>query len=455
MKWVLIVFVIIIVAVGGVFAYRNFLAPVPATATSTPEPDLAPVVAPPSVVSAEGFVVPARWAELSFRVGGQIVELPVREGDPVQAGQLLARLDNADAAAAVSSAQDAVSQAEASVQQAQADVLQAQAGVTQAQAAVEVARAAVVSAEAQLSQVKGGPTAEQIAQAEAAVATARARLNQAQAAARPEDLQAQASVLLKAEAALRLAQTEYDKVSWADNRGETPQALALEQATLDYEAAKAQYERLKNGATEEEIAVARAGVAEAQAALATVKAGATTEEIAVAEAAVTQARANEQQAEAGVPAAEAVVAAAQARVAAAEAGLQTALTNLETARKKMADYDVIAPLAGTVAQVRTRAGEVVAAGVPVISVGDDSQWYVDTDDLSEIDIVQVSLGQAAVVKIDALPGEEFDAIVTKITPRSETKRGDVTYTVTVMLKDTQKLPLRWGMTAFVDIVIAS
>jgi cobalt/nickel transport system ATP-binding protein len=65
-------------------------------------------------------------------------------------------------AAAVSAAQDAVAQAEAGVQQAQADVLQAQSGVTQAQAAVEVARAAVLSAEAQLAQVKRGPTAEQI-----------------------------------------------------------------------------------------------------------------------------------------------------------------------------------------------------------------------------------------------------------------------------------------------------
>ena len=453
MKWILIVLVVIIVAVGGVFAYRNLLAPLPVAATSTPEPEVAPVAAPPALVSAEGFVVPARWADLSFKVPGRVVELPVREGDPVQAGQLLARLDNTDAAAAVSAAQDAVAQAEAGVQQAQADVLQAQSGVTQAQAAVEVARAAVLSAEAQLAQVKRGPTAEQIAQAEAAVATARARLDQAMAAARPEDLQAQAAVMLKAEAALRRAQTEYDKVAWADNRGETPQALALEQATLDYEAAKAQYERLKNGATEEEIAIARAGLAEAQAALATVKAGATAEQIAVAEAAVTQARANLQQAEAGVPAAEAVVAAAQARVASAEAALQTARTNLETARKKMGDYEIIAPLAGTVAQVRTRIGEVVAAGAPVISVGDEAQWYVDTDDLSEIDIVQVSLGQAAVVKIDALPGEEFDGIVTKITPRSETKRGDVTYTVTVMLKDARKFPLRWGMTAFVDILV--
>ena len=141
-------------------------------------------------------------------------------------------------------------------------------------------------------------------------------------------------------------------------------------------------------------------------------------------------------------------------VASAEAGLLTARTNLETAKKKLADYDLVAPLAGTLSQVRIRSGEFVAAGAPVMSLGDNSHWYVDTDDLSEIDVVQVSIGQEAVVKIDALPGQEFEAVVTKITPRSETKRGDVTYTVTVMLKDAEKTPLRWGMTAFVDILVA-
>jgi HlyD family secretion protein len=420
---VIILLIVIIVGAVAFLAYRNFLAPV----SATPTPMVQVAVVPPAaeVVSAEGFMVPARRADLSFKVPGQIVELAVKEGDTVQAGQVLARLDNTDALSAVDQAEDSVKQAEA--------------GVAQANAAVEVARAAVVSAQAQLAQVKAGPTAEQIAQAEAAVRTARARLNQTTAAARSEDLDAQASVLLKAEAALRLAQTEYDKVSWADNKGETPQALALQQATLDYEAAKAQYDRLKNGATEEEIAIARAGVAEAEAALAVVKAGPTQEAVVIAEAAVTQAEANVKQAEAGVPT--------------AEAALSTARTNLETARKKLDDYSVIAPFSGTMSRVQVNQGEFVPAGTPVMSLGNNSTWHVDTDDLSEIDVVQVVIGQEAEVKVDALPGQTFKGVVSKITPRSETKRGDVTYTVTIELMDAQSAPLRWGMTAFVDIVV--
>jgi HlyD family secretion protein len=446
--------ILLIVAVAGAVAfltYRNFLAPVPGTPTPTVEVAVVPSTV--AVVSAEGFVVPARWADLSFKVPGQIVELLVKEGDGVQAGQVLARLDNTDPLSAVAQAEDAVRQAEAGVAQAEADVQQAESGVAQAKAAVEVASAAVVSAQAQLAQVKAGSTAEQIAQAEAAVGTARARLNQTKAAARPEDLDAQASALLKAEAAVRQAQTEYDKISWADNKGETPQALALQQATLDYQAAKAQYDRLKNGATEEEIAMARAGVAEAEAALAVVKAGPTQEAIVIAEAAVTQAEANVKQAEAGVPTAEAALAAAQAHLKSAEVALSTAGTNLETAKKDLADYNIVAPFAGTMSRVRVNQGEFVPAGTPVMSLGNNSTWHVDTDDLSEIDVVRVIVGQEAEVKIDALPGQEFKGVVTRVTPRSETKRGDVTYTVTIELEDAQNAPLRWGMTAFVDISV--
>jgi len=451
MKWLVIVLGLM-VAIGAYFGYRNFLAPVAATPTA--EVQLLPQASiSSSIVSAEGFVVPGRWAELSFKVPGRVAEVLVKEGDTVRAGQLLARLDNIEARAAVIAAENAVKQAEANVQQAEADVQQAQTGVDRAKAALEVAKAALLSAQAQLAQVKRGATPEQIAQAEAAVQTARARLNQILAGARPEDIEAQAAVMLKAEAALRRAQAEYDKIAWADNKGESPQALALEQATLDYQAAKAQYERLKRGPTPEEVAIARAGVAEAKAALAVVKAGPTAEQIAVAEAAVVQAEANVQQAEAGVPAAEAVVVAAKAQRASAQAALETAHSNLDTARDKLADYDLTAPFDGVVSHVKIRSAEVVGAGIPVISLGDNSTWYVDTDDLSELDIVSVALGQQAVVRVDALPSKEIEGIVTKITPRSETKRGDVTYTVTIELKNADALPLKWGMTAFVDIQV--
>lgn len=46
-------------------------------------------------------VYASKRAELSFRVPGRVVELKVKEGDPVETGSVLARLDDADYCIAV------------------------------------------------------------------------------------------------------------------------------------------------------------------------------------------------------------------------------------------------------------------------------------------------------------------------------------------------------------------
>ena len=79
------------------------------------------------------------------------------------------------------------------------------------------------------------------------------------------------------------------------------------------------------------------------------------------------------------------IAAAEAAVAQAEAARQQALAGL-------ADTELRAPFAGTVAVLHVRQGEQVAAGTPVAEIGDSSTWQVETDDLSELDIVRVQPG---------------------------------------------------------------
>jgi len=51
----------------------------------------------PAVVSASGKVLPAQWANLSFRTSGRVVQVKVQAGDQVQSGQVLAQLDDVDA----------------------------------------------------------------------------------------------------------------------------------------------------------------------------------------------------------------------------------------------------------------------------------------------------------------------------------------------------------------------
>ncbi len=424
MKRAIIIIVAVVIVAAIVFVgYQQFLAPVAPTPTPVPV-DFSPQTS--QVVSAEAYVQPRQKADLAFKASGRVLEILVVEGDLVQAGQVLASLDKSDQ-------QMLVDQAQVSVRQAEANLEQAAAGV-------ESARASLASAEAQLAKVKAGATQQAVAQAEAAVETAKAQLAQVTAKARPEDIQAASAQLLKVEAVLRQAQSEYDRVSWSGDVSETPQALALEQATLDFKAAQSDYERLVNGPTAEEIAVARSQVKQAEAALAVTEAGPTAEDVAISEAQVAQAREGVAQAEAGQ--------------AVAQAGLESAQTNLTQAQERLADYDLAAPFAGTVAEITIDAGQFVSTGVPVISLADTSIWYVKTDDLSEIDIVAVAVGQPVKVTVDALPGETFEGVVTDIRPKSETKRGDITYTVTIKLLDAQDAPLRWGMTSFVDIEVA-
>ena len=92
----------------------------------------------------------------------------------------------------------------------------------------------------------------------------------------------------------------------------------------------------------------------------------------------------------------------------------------------------------------------VGPGPRIASIADLTQWQVETDDLSEVDVVNVQPGAEASITVDALPGVTLKGQVKSIVPRSAVKRGDVTYTVKVAITDSEPR-LKWGMTAFVDI----
>jgi HlyD family secretion protein len=405
----------------------------------------------PEVVSAEGFVVAVKEADLSFQNSGQVIDILVVEGDTVEAGEVLIRLDNTHQQKAVAWAEADVAQADAALIGAQARLAQVMAGPSDE--AIAQAETEIETAKARLAQAKTGPAAEAIAQTEAMVETAKARRGQLTAGARPEDIQVAAAELLAAHTNVRQAQSEYDKIAWAGDIGQTPEAVALEQATLAFEAAQARYDRLVNGATAEDIAVAESGIEEAEAALAAVRAGPTQEAIGVARAGVAEAEAALAVVLAGPT--DEDIAIAEAGVAEAEAVLASAQAELAIAQAALSDRELVAPFGGTIARVNVEIGELVSPGRTIISLGDISRWYVETDDLSEIDVVQVAVGQPVNVTVDALLDQEFNGVVTDIAPRSETKNGDVTYTVTIELDDTDGAPLRWGLTAFVNIDVES
>ncbi len=126
--------------------------------------------------------------------------------------------------------------------------------------------------------------------------------------------------------------------------------------------------------------------------------------------------------------------AANASQAAAQAAVEAALLK--------------APIAGTVVDLSLQPGQLVSAGVPVITIADFSNWLIRTENLAEINISKVSLGQPVDVVFDSLPEQTFKGSVTHINSRYEEKRGDITYTVTIQLDEADP-QLRWGMTAAV------
>ena len=99
-----------VIVVALAIAYRWSLSSDSAQAV----PDVAPIVAPvpaapvandASVLDATGYVVARRHATVSAKVTGKVAELFLEEGMRVEAGQLLARLDDSVPRAALALAQ--------------------------------------------------------------------------------------------------------------------------------------------------------------------------------------------------------------------------------------------------------------------------------------------------------------------------------------------------------------
>lgn len=445
---ILLLLVILLVACGGEV--------VPPAQEPTPIP---PVQALDEII-ADAVVVPTTRAALSMSTGGTVAEILVTEGETVEAGQLLLRLDAPRLDAALSQAQATLAQAEAALAQAEGAHDRAVAALDKLNAGarteeIAAAEAAVAAAQANLQRLQDGASAEDVQAARAQVTIAEAELARVRRGADQSQLiNAQANVERAARAAQQ-AQAAYDLIRDLPDAGASPQALQLEQATIDYEAAQAQYEDLLAGATAEDITVAEANVTAAQANLNKVLAAARPAELAAAQAEVDRAQAQLDLVRAGatsedVRIAESDVASALASVEAAEANVAAAQAGVTQAQVALDETLLMAPFAGTVALLTPKVGEQVTPGQPLVQVADFSRWQIETDDLTELNIVYVQEGAPATFKVDAIPNEEFSGIVARIRPFGENKQGDITYTV-VITPDEQDSRLKWNMTAAVTI----
>lgn len=197
MRRQIIVGVVVLAVLGGaaVFARRSGNSGI---AVDTVK--VARVEALQSFVTASGEIVATKYADIGSAVMGRLVELKVKEGDVVRAGQVLARIDpvqassSADAAAASVGALEADARASATqVRAAQASLEEAQSRAKESAAAwaraQELQRAGLLpQSEFDKASMAGTTAAAQVAAATASFE----RAQQAQASAERRTVQGQA-----------------------------------------------------------------------------------------------------------------------------------------------------------------------------------------------------------------------------------------------------------------------
>ncbi len=388
-----------------------------------------------TTISASGQLVAQREAELSLGQQGTVATVHVQVGDVVAAGDPLVEIDRTELERNVRNAEQSliiqennladlytgataeeIAAAEASLASAQASLSSSYRGASEAE--VTAARANLTSAEAALADLLDGPNTAEVTQARA--------------------------TLEKQQAAVQQAQAAYDQVKDRPDVGATTQARDLQQATIDYETAQAEYDRLMAGASAEAIAQAEATVASARSNL--------------------DALLNDPNRPASIASAESQVASAQSnlaslttgstaqQIAITQAQVEQARISLETAQANLEDAVLAAPFDGLVTAVHVVAGE-QASGAVITMIDLDSLEVVLTVD--EVDLGAVEMGQEAVVTLETYRGTEIPATVIAIDPVSSAGADSAiaTFDVHLKLAATNKV-LRVGMTANAELVTA-
>jgi HlyD family secretion protein len=136
----------------------------------------------------------------------------------------------------------------------------------------------------------------------------------------------------------------------------------------------------------------------------------------------------------------------RAALSQAEADLATQQSRQNEAEGLLDKTELKAPMTGTVAYLDVKVGEHAAIGTVLVRIADESAWEVRSDDLTELMIARVRVGDAVALTFDGVPDLEIPGRVKFIRPFGEKKRGDITYTVTVA-PDRWDDRLRWNMTA--------
>src|ERR1700716_3680284 len=218
---------------------------------------------------------------------------------------------------------------------------------------------------------------------------------------------------------------------------------ALLQATADLENAKANLE-----AARANLEKARAGLVQTKADYD--RAVGLTRDGVMSQQQLDLAKSNYDAANASVGAAAANITQAEAQISQKKAAVTVAQTNL--------DYTVIrSPIDGTVVARNVDVGQTVAASLQaptIFTIAQDltKMWvYAKTD---ESDVDNIKVGKAVTFKVDALPKQTFQGVVSQVRMNPTTVQSVVTYDTIIEFANPE-LKLFPGMTAYVTIPVAT
>lgn len=288
---------------------------------------------------------------------GMVLDFPLDVGDMIEKGDLVAQLDTT--------------------------LLEAQ----KAQALV-----GLDAANAQLALIQTPPDADDLAAAEAAVNAAAAAYQRANGGLTEEEQRLVLAQLKQAQAAVTVAQAAYNQVKGNPAIGMLPQSLQLQQATIGVEAAQANYDKAIKGATADAIAGAYAQLAGARAQLQRLKEGAKPEQIKAVEAQVKQ----------------------------AEMGVYLAQLQFSKATVK-------APIDGVISKISSAIGAMAAPGAPLVTIL--SREVRVTIAVEENRISQLAVGQPALIYVDAYPDRAIEGTVAIIAPELDAGTRTVQVTI--------------------------
>lgn len=133
----------------------------------------------------------------------------------------------------------------------------------------------------------------------------------------------------------------------------------------------------------------------------------------------------------------------------AQAGLLAAEGRLASAQAAARNFELTAPFSGEVVAVNAKPGEWALPGQPLVTIADLSQWVVMTQDLGEDRVTALQVGQPVNLMVEAFPEITLQGVIESISLDAEEEDGDVYYQAKIAVQDPPDF-LRWGMTTRIN-----